>query len=518
MPNYLISSPFSFAPTIEKLIVMEFILNNKLSPTADALIVPIAQGPTLQQALAAVSETTNLPAAMLEADFKGGLKDIHLAYFAQNGQTKRLYLLGLGEAPRSIDVLNAFRTLVFRRKAGLPAHAVVSFLHGNAPDPAANWVEPAVNGMLLGNYDIGLYKTEKNGEGQAVALEKVEVAIEAVHHAAASNAIETGVAIGETHASIFDLVNAPANKKTPKTLGDWAISSSQKYGYTAKVLSQREILELGLHALLAVNRGSENPPAFIVMEYLPTGVAPLKKIGLVGKGVTFDTGGISLKPSTNMHYMKSDMGGAAAVLGLMEVAAKLQFPFHLMGVIPATENSIDSLSVKPGDVIGSYQGKTIEVIDTDAEGRLILADGLTYVARNFQPDVMVDLATLTGSCIRTLGTYAGGLFSNNDTLSAQLLESCDRTGERLWRLPLWDEYRKELKSDVADVKNFSGSPSAGAITAAKFLQEFIEKHPAWAHMDIAGVAVGDSEYASQKSATGFGIRLLVDFMKGQQAT
>jgi leucyl aminopeptidase len=249
------------------------------------------------------------------------------------------------------------------------------------------------------------------------------------------------------------------------------------------------------------------------MEYKPKGKS-LRTIGLVGKGVTFDTGGLSIKPSTNMHYMKSDMGGAAAVLGTLEMAAKLELPLHVVGVIPTTENSVDSLSTKPGDVIGSYLGKTIEVIDTDAEGRLILADGLTYAVKHYQPDVLIDLATLTGSCIRTLGTYAGGLFSNNDELVGKLNDSADRTGERLWRLPLWDDYKKELKSDVADLKNFSGSPSAGAITAAKFLEEFIEKHPAWAHLDIAGVAVSDSEFASQKSATGFGIRLLIDYMLG----
>jgi leucyl aminopeptidase len=248
------------------------------------------------------------------------------------------------------------------------------------------------------------------------------------------------------------------------------------------------------------------------MEYKPANT-PIKKVGLVGKGVTFDTGGLSIKPSTNMHYMKSDMGGAAAVMGTMEMAAKLKLPIHLFGVVPATDNSVDAKSIKPGDVIGSYDGKTIEVIDTDAEGRLILADGLAYAVKNFQPDVLIDLATLTGSCIRTLGTYAGGLFSNDDNLIGQLMKASQLTGERLWPLPLWDDYKKEIKSDVADVKNFSGNPSAGAITAAKFLEIFIQGHPSWAHMDIAGVAVSDSEYSTQKSATAFGVRLLICYLE-----
>jgi leucyl aminopeptidase len=236
---------------------------------------------------------------------------------------------------------------------------------------------------------------------------------------------------------------------------------------------------------------------------------------LVGKGVTFDTGGVSLKQSTNMHYMKSDMGGAAAVLGTIELAAKLQLPVNLVGIIPATENSIDGLATKPGDVIGSYAGKTIEVIDTDAEGRLILADGLHYAQRNYELDTIIDLATLTGSCVATLGYAAAGLFTNNESLAQSLYESGWQTGEKLWRLPLWDDYKDELKSDVADVKNFHGKPVAGAIVAAKFLEVFVDNHPSWAHLDIAGTAFADSELGSMKSATAFGVRLLTHWLQKQ---
>lgn len=200
-------------------------------------------------------------------------------------------------------------------------------------------------------------------------------------------------------------------------------------------------------------------------------------------------------------------------MGAMEAAARLQLPVHLIGVVPCTENSVDANSTKPGDVIGSYAGKTIEVIDTDAEGRLILADALCYTVKNFQPDYLIDLATLTGSCIRTLGYVAGGLFSNNDALAKSLLNIGLQTGERLWQFPLWEEYLKDLKSDVADIKNLSSSPAAGAITAAKFLEYFTEGHPAWAHLDIAGVAFSDSDFSKQKSATGFGVRLLVEFFE-----
>jgi leucyl aminopeptidase len=491
---------------------MQFTLLHQATSSTEALIVPIAQQTDLDTTLSLVAEKTGVPVDLIKSDFKAAAKEVHTLYFTEYNQSKRIFLLGLGEAPRSLDVLNTFRSFVFKRKANLPGNLGLSFLHKNAPANPAPWIEASVNGLLLGLYDIGLYKTDKKQEGNADF--NCEVLVDSEHHAAAKAAMQTGQSFAQTHAEIFNLVNAPANKKTPQVLGEWAIKSGKQFGYEVAVFDENKIHELGLHALIAVNRGSERPPTFIVMEYKPKTVQPLKTIGLVGKGVTFDTGGLSIKPSTNMHYMKSDMGGAAAVLGTIEMAAKLQLPLHVIGVIPATENSVDAISTKPGDVIGSYLGKTIEVIDTDAEGRLILADGLAYAVRHYKPDVLIDLATLTGSCIRTLGTYAGGLFSNNDALVDQLNESGDRTGERLWRLPLWDDYKKELKSDVADLKNFSGSPSAGAITAAKFLEEFIEKHPAWAHLDIAGVAVSDSEFASQKSATGFGIRLLIDYMKG----
>ncbi|MFN3380336.1 MAG: leucyl aminopeptidase family protein, partial [Runella zeae] len=289
------------------------------------------------------------------------------------------------------------------------------------------------------------------------------------------------------------------------------LDSGTKYGYLVKVYDEIECAEMGLQALLGVSAGSKNPPRFIVLEYKHPEAT--QKIGLVGKGVTFDTGGVSLKQSTNMHYMKSDMGGAAAVLGTIELAAKLQLPVHVIGVIPSTENSIDGLALKPGDVIGSFSGKTIEVIDTDAEGRLILADGLSYIIKNFQPDVLIDLATLTGSCVATLGYHAAGMFTNNEKLAASLYHSGQQTGEKLWRLPLWDDYKDELKSDVADVKNFHGKPFAGAIVAAKFLEVFVDKHPSWAHLDIAGTAFGDSEFGTMKSSTAYGVRLLIEWLR-----
>jgi len=493
---------------------MKITLSDSIKDYPDFTLVPVAQAENTPQVLSLVSATTNIPVEVIEADFPAGLKDVHTLYFSEAGKSKRIILLGLGKAPGINEISAAFRSFIFRRKANLNGSLAISFVHKNAGAPISTWVDAAVAGVHLGCYDIGLYKTAKTEDSkQPIPLENLGIFAPSEHLGVVKKAIQEGKATAETQLEIFNLVNAPSNKKDPKTLADWAIKSGEKYGYAVKVFDKKGIEKLGLHALLAVNRGSENPPTFIVMEYKPKGKA-IKKVGLVGKGVTFDTGGLSIKPSTNMHYMKSDMGGAAAVLGTMEVAAKLNLPVHLVGVVPSTDNSVDSKSVKPGDVIGSYDGKTIEVIDTDAEGRLVLADGLAYLSRNYNPDILLDLATLTGSCIRTLGTAAGGLFSNNDDLALKLLEAGQSTGERLWQLPLWDDYKSDIKSDVADVKNFSGKPMAGAISAAKFLEVFTGDHSAWAHMDIAGMALGDSEYSIQKSATAFGIRLLIGFLQG----
>jgi leucyl aminopeptidase len=491
---------------------MKFSLSHSSINLPDFLIVPVEKSKSSNACLSAISSLSNIPTDQIATDFQFDLKEVQTLYYVEKNINKRIVLLGLGKNAGYKEVCDAFRSFIHKRKSSIPENIGISFSHENAPKNPSTWVEAAINGMMLGKYDIGLYKTEPSDQQIKDKATSVTVVVTEENAVATQAAIFKGNEIALTQRQLFDLVNAPSNKKTPQTLADWAIRSGKEHGYKVDVFDKAEIEALGMHALLAVNRGSENPPTFIVMEYKPANT-PIKKVGLVGKGVTFDTGGLSIKPSTNMHYMKSDMGGAAAVMGTMEMAAKLKLPIHLFGVVPATDNSVDAKSIKPGDVIGSYDGKTIEVIDTDAEGRLILADGLAYAVKNFQPDVLIDLATLTGSCIRTLGTYAGGLFSNDDNLIGQLMKASQLTGERLWPLPLWDDYKKEIKSDVADVKNFSGNPSAGAITAAKFLEIFIQGHPSWAHMDIAGVAVSDSEYSTQKSATAFGVRLLICYLE-----
>ena len=479
--------------------------------TRDTMVVPLVQNGDLKHVLSRIGEWGKVPAEQLQTDFLAERSEVLRLYLPDG---RRLFLLGLGKEPGFADVLKAFRSFSFRFGKKLPEQLSVSFLFGHAQVDSILWAEAAVNGLVLGTYHLGRFKTEDREAhpllGKNAAL---TIYVEEAVASAAKEAAGKGQIIAEAQMSVFDLVNAPSNKKTPGDLASWALDSGERYGYQAKVFHKKEIEKAGLFALLAVNQGSPTPPVFIVMEYIPKDLDDPVKVGLVGKGVTFDTGGLSIKPSSNMHLMKSDMGGAAAVFGTMEAAARLRLPVHLIGVVPATDNSVDANSVKPSDVIDSHSGKTIEIIDTDAEGRLILADGLSYITQMYHPDILIDLATLTGSTVRTFGYHAAGLFSNNDELVARLFASGLKTGERIWRLPIWDVYKEDLESDVADIRNFSGKPVAGAIGAAKFLEVFTFDHPAWAHLDIAGVAFQDSEFASQRSATGFGIRLLIEYLK-----
>ncbi|GAB3883747.1 leucyl aminopeptidase family protein [Spirosoma agri] len=474
-------------------------------------IIPVVKTDELAEWLREQAERLGVPASVLQTDFNADLHDV-LPIYQPGGQ--RTYLLGLGKAPGSIEWLKAFRKLFFTQKAKFPQQVSVDLTAFSG-----EVVEFVVLGIRAGGYDLRLYQTDK-GEAPAfyAADGQLTIRVTGESMASASRALTQADAIAQTQREMLDLMNAPANYKNPQTLADWTTQSGQKHGYSVTILDKAELERQGLGALLSVSQGSDTPPVLIIAEYKPDlsvqpSGQPIPKVGLVGKGVTFDTGGISIKTSTNMHLMKSDMGGAAAVLGTVEAAAKLNLPVHLIGIVPSTENNVDGRSTKPGDVITAYSGKTIEIIDTDAEGRVILADGLGYMVRNFQPDVLIDLATLTGSVIAALGYHAAGLFTPNDELAAQLAAAGNRTGERVWRMPVWDVYKEDIKSDVADLKNFSGKPVAGSISAAKFLEVFTENHPAWAHLDIAGTAFADTEFGSQKNATGFGIRLLINYLQ-----
>ncbi|MEO1515596.1 MAG: leucyl aminopeptidase family protein [Bacteroidota bacterium] len=478
------------------------------------MIIPLLQSNKLGAQLEDIAAKAGLAADWLQKDFKATAGSICPLY---SSQTKAKWiLLGLGETTSLSFIEQAFRKLSFHHQDLLEPQ--IGLWHqyaaeGEGFDPEV-YAMGSISGLLLGCYQIGAFKTN---EKTTHPLKKrgARVSLIGPEAKSMSAAARRGKATAETQVRILDLVNGPANKIKPESLAKWAVQSGKAHDFKVKVFNKAQIQKTGLHALMAVNQGSDYPPQFIIMEYKPKGRSAknLPKVGLVGKGVTFDTGGLSIKGSVNMHYMKSDMGGAAAVLGAMELTAKLKLPVHLIGIVPTTDNCVDAKAVKPGDVINSYDGQTIEVIDTDAEGRLILADGLAYMNKHYKPDIMIDLATLTGNCVRALGYHAGGLFTNNDDLSEKLTTAGQACGERLWRLPIWDDYRCEIESEVADVRNLSLRPVAGAITAAKFLEVFTAKHPCWAHLDIAGVAFGSHSFSKQKSATAFGVKLLVEMLR-----
>jgi leucyl aminopeptidase len=479
---------------------MKFNISTKLDKQSD-LILPF-QKSNLDWA----KYTNTLPG--IQPDFEGGYKEVQLIY-GKSGQ--RIYLLGLGEAKDLPKLSQAFQELYF--KFG-------KYWSDSIQIDCRSWssesITKAVTGMEMGDYKIGAFKSAADplasGSGSA---SKNELEVRIVCPAKNKEAVEEGKATGASINSIKALVDAPPNVKTPKYLAKWAKESAQAYGYDCEILKPKRLEKEGFDALLSVGQGSVNSPRLIVNRYFPKKKNTVD-LALVGKGITFDSGGLSIKDSMNLHYMKSDMGGAAAVLGAVELAAKLKLNINIVGIVASAENAVDANSYRPGDVINSYSGKTIEIIDTDAEGRLALADGLSYVIRQYQPKQVIDLATLTGSVVRALGYSAAGMFSANPEMVKAMTAAGAVNQERVWSLPLFEDFEEDLHSDIADIRNFSGKPIAGAITAAKFLEAFTEDHDHWMHLDIAGVAFGSSPFAKMKSASGYGVRLLTEYMKSLQ--
>jgi leucyl aminopeptidase len=318
-------------------------------------------------------------------------------------------------------------------------------------------------------------------------------------------ALERGVGVGEGSNLARQLGNLPANICTPTYLAKQATLMARTHGLRIKVLDQSEMARLGMGSLLSVTRGSRESAKFIVIEY-HGGAKGKRPVALVGKGITFDTGGISLKPAAEMDEMKYDMSGAGSVLGTLKACAMMKLPLNVVGIVPTCENMPGGLATKPGDVVTSMSGQTIEILNTDAEGRLILCDALTY-AQRFKPEVIVDIATLTGACVIALGHVASGLFSNDDKLAQELLDAGEVSGDRVWRMPVWEEYQDQLKSNFADMANIGGRP-AGSITAACFLERFA-RDQRWAHLDIAGTAWKSGR---EKGSTGRPVPLLTHFL------
>ena len=378
----------------------------------------------------------------------------------------------------------------------------------------AERVAAVAEGLLLAGYSFDRYQTDNPAPKASGPRFTTLFCANRADLEDARAALAEAQVLAEAVALARDLVNEPGNVKSPEWLAGQAAAAAATAGVKCTVLDREELEREGCGALLGVAQGSVREPKMIILEYRGGGEnsAP---IALVGKGVVFDAGGISLKPAEKMDEMKMDMAGGAAVLGTCLAAARLGLPLNLIGVIPAVENLPSGSAIRPGDILTSLSGQTIEILNTDAEGRLILADALTYVSR-FQPRLVVDVATLTGACIIALGHHASAVLGNDPALVQALRNAGEQSGERLWELPLWADYDQQIKSDVADVKNTGGRP-AGTITAAAFLQRFAREFK-WAHLDIAGTAwVEKPRPCHPKGASGVGVRLLTAFLR-EQAT
>lgn len=435
-------------------------------------------------------------------DFSGKECEAVIIY-PEEGKEKRLLLIGLGKEENvSIDVFRKAAATAIRlcHKKKLKK---INFLVPTLK--ATTYLQGIVEGILLSNYKWSLRaRSDESSLIEQVTLLGVKSTARAM--------IDETIEIAEGVYLARDLINGNADDVTPKYLAETAKGISKQFpDVKTTVWNKKEIEKEKMGLLYAVGKGSPNEPAFITMQYNGNPKSKDKSV-LIGKGVTFDTGGLNLKPTGSMETMRDDMSGAAAVIGILAVVAALKLKVNVCGVIPTAENAIDGHSFKPGDVYTSYSGKTVEIGNTDAEGRLILADAISYAVKHLSPTRIIDFATLTGAMVIALGDHVSGVFTNDDKLNSALHKASAHTSELVWRLPLHAPYKELLKSDIADIKNIGGR-AAGSITAALFLEEFVNGIP-WAHIDIAGTAFSSKEeHYIPKNGVGFGVRLIVEFLK-----
>ncbi|HTM09914.1 MAG TPA: leucyl aminopeptidase [Verrucomicrobiae bacterium] len=417
-----------------------------------------------------------------------------------------ILLIGLGKA-EEIGV-DSWRKAGARARKEAAALGVEDLAFYLVPEKDAEAAAGAVaEGALLASYQFHKYRSDGKPHSEVRSLTLFRPGLS--RSAALKRAVDLAAEAVPGVFAARDLVNEPPSVATARFIGEAAQRLCRGRGLSAEVWNKKKIQSMNLNGLLAVNRGSVEEPRFIVIRYRPQGKAK-KRVALIGKGITFDSGGLSLKSGKGMETMKLDMAGGAAIIGAMSRLPELAPAVEVTGYIPTTDNLPSGSAQKPGDIIRYLNGKTIEVLNTDAEGRLILADGLALAAKD-KPDCMINLATLTGACMVALGTEVAGLFSNDQPLADALMRAGKEAGEKLWQLPLVKEYRDEIKSSVADMKNIGGS-YGGAITAALILQEFVDGIP-WAHLDIAGPAFAEKEMLlSTKGGTGFGVRTLLRFL------
>ncbi|KAA6458273.1 leucyl aminopeptidase [Acidobacteria bacterium AB60] len=479
-----------------------------------ALDTQTAKGPDARPApelLTADAAVKSAAAAVLASgEFKAGANETVLLHAPAGLQAKRLLLVGLGKSSKA--TVHAVRTAAgtavrYTKPRGL-RELVFALPESDAlPLPAS--ARAAVEGAFVGDFDPDTYRSDRKD----VSVQSFTVAAPpSADKSALEAAFREGVIIGESQNFTRSLVNEPGNVLTPTEFGKRAAAMAAEVGLQCEVHSTAKIKELKMGAFWSVSQGSEEPPALIVMRYEPEGVKDGPVLGLVGKGITFDTGGISIKPADNMEKMKYDMAGGGAMAGAMRAIALLKPRVRVLCIICASENMPDGKAQKPGDVQTAMSGKTIEIINTDAEGRLVLADGLSY-ARQLGATHLINAATLTGAIGVALGTVNAGAFSNNDDTYAKFNAALETSGEKFWRMPLGDEYAEMIKSDIGDIKN-TGGRYGGAITAAEFLKVFAEDTP-WIHLDIAGMAwIDENRPYIAKGPSGVAVRSILEWVRG----
>mgnify|MGYP001202626037 FL=1 len=466
------------------------------------------------------SRKLTLPAELLDKAANGYISDIVrrgdmegkagstlLLHNVPGTLSDRVLLVGLGKEKdfREKEFGNAVRTTVKTLNETGAFDASIFLTELAVKKRSVAWrVRQTAIIALDATYRFDQFKSKKDEVRRP--LRKLTLGVERRNELAqAEEALQQGLAIAEGMALAKNLGNLPPNVCHPTYLGEQAQAMAEEFGLGCEILERADMEKLGMHSLLSVARGAHQPPKLIVLNYKGA-KASEKPLVLVGKGVTFDTGGISLKPAGEMDEMKYDMCGAAGVLGTMQSVARMQLPVNLIVIVPATENMPGGNASRPGDIVASMSGQTIEILNTDAEGRLILCDALTYAER-FEPDTVIDVATLTGACVVALAGVASGLFANKDALARELLDAGDEAHDRAWHMPLWDDYQELLKSPFADMANIGGR-WGGAITAACFLSRFTKKYD-WAHLDIAGTAW---KSGSDKGATGRPVPLLTHYI------
>ena len=494
---------------------------------AEVLVLSHFEGETALQADVASLDRALRGAVrdlLKSGEFEGKLNQTVILHTQGALPAKRVLFVGLGKLKEArLDVVRQAMGTAIKRVRQAGARSCITSLPGEAiPQASALEVAQAMTeGAILGGYQFTAYRSNNSGD-EVKDVERMTV-IEA--RAGRMDDVKEGIRRGRAgaEAALFvrDLCNHPSNVMTPARIAAEAKKIGKEKGMRVKILERRQVEKLGMGAFLGVARGSHEAPKFIILEYQGKKTTGRNgQIGnpivLVGKTITFDTGGISLKPAENMEQMKADMTGGAEVLASIRAASRLNLPLHVIGLLPATENMPGGRAIKPGDILKTLSGQTVEVQNTDAEGRLILADGLNYATR-YKPAAIIDVATLTGACMVALGQFAVGMLGNNADLKKRIEEAGLKTGERVWEIPLWEEYFEQLRSDVADMRNIGGRGD-GMITAALFLSKFVADYP-WVHLDLASTDWSERErpYIS-RGPTAIGTRLLIQFLIDQAET